>query len=411
MGETMAHPRAFIKASIRPDNLDPELARALKIIRQGFAEASTPVPRRAPPTHPTDDKFKPPVKVLRAGQVLKPRKDPENLNKNNLGRILRIYSFDDPHIFPGRQIFVEVNQKKMTRPKFWAAVRQQLDALAAPVYLRVDHARGVGGAVRNRSPFYRHVLSRGRLLYADRSNIWAYGPIPETITKAARAQRQQDAFQAEIAAFSLKQRQFFRQKNYRRAGAQLRNSIEAAYHMLLTLLHGHSYPETDIAFLRARAEALAPDLCQPWFHGTERYEAEFERLRHAHKDTHRFWQYKMSEAGIKRLSLCQKRLLKMADRLCQPRYWSTHLNILNLAKNAYSLFQDQPPQAQSMMLNLLYSNCSWKHGKLSAEFRQPFDLLAETVANDMQNKKAGIRDSDRFENWLPEQDSNLRQID
>ncbi|WP_417624763.1 hypothetical protein [Paremcibacter congregatus] len=322
MGTLLAHPRAFIKASIRSDNLDPDLARSLAIIRVGFDEASTPVPRRAPPKadpHPTDDKFKPPVKKLRAGQTLKPRKDPANLNKNNPGRILRIYSFDDTRIFPGLQIFVEVNQKKMTRPKFWTAVRQQLDALAVPVYLRVDHARGVNGAVRNRVPFYRHVLSRGRLLYEDGSNIWACDPAPEGATPAARAQQQQDQFQAEIAAFMAKQRQFFRQENYRRAGAQLRNSIEAAYHMILTTLHGHSYPETDIAFLRARAEALAPDLRQPWFHGTEDYEAEFDRLRHTHGGTHRFRQYKMSEAEIKRLSLCQKRLLKMADRLCQKK--------------------------------------------------------------------------------------------
>ncbi|WP_417624323.1 hypothetical protein [Paremcibacter congregatus] len=319
MGEMTIHPRAFIKAGIRSDNLDPDLAHALAIIRAGFGEASRPVPRRAPPTHPTDDSFKPPVKKLRAGQILKPRKDPSNLNKNNPGKILRIYSFDDAQIFPGRQIFVEVNQKKMTRPKFWAAVRQQLDALAVPVYLRVDHARGVNGAVRNRAPFYRHVLSRGRLLYEDSSNIWAYDPAPKDTDPAARAQQQQDQFQAEIAAFMAQQRQFFRQKNYRRAGAQLRNSIEAAYHMLLTTLHGHSYPETDIAFLRARAEALAPDLRQPWFHGTEDYEAEFDRLRHAHGGTHRFRQYKMSEAEIKRLSLCQKRLLKMADKLCQKK--------------------------------------------------------------------------------------------
>jgi len=104
----------------------------------------------------------------------------------------------------------------------------------------------------------------------------------------------------------------------------------------------------------------------------------------------------------------QERCLKDIERIqnADDAYMNEGINILNLAKNAYSLFQDQPPQAQSMMLNLLYSNCSWKHGKLSTKFRQPFDLLAETVANDMQNKKAGIRDSDHFENWLPIVDRN-----
>ncbi|PHZ83935.1 hypothetical protein [Paremcibacter congregatus] len=179
MGVMMVHPRAFIKTGIRSDNLDPDLTRALAIIRVGFNEARRLIPRRAPPAPPTDDKFKPPVKSLRAGQVLKPRKEPANLNRHNPGRILRIYSFDDHQVFPGRQIFVEVNQKKMTRPKFWTTMRQQ------------------------------------------------------------------DKFQAEIATFLLQQRQFFRQKNYRRAGAALRNSTETAYHMLLTLLHGYSCPKVD----------------------------------------------------------------------------------------------------------------------------------------------------------------------
>ncbi|PHZ83926.1 recombinase family protein [Paremcibacter congregatus] len=92
-------------------------------------------------------------------------------------------------------------------------------------------------------------------------------------------------------------------------------------------------------------------------------------------------------------------------------YMEDGIELLRLAKDAHVLFEKQPPEEKSKMLDFILSNCSWKNGKLYAEFKQPFDLLAETVANDIQSKKAGIQNSDRFEKWLPEQDSNLRQID
>jgi hypothetical protein len=70
------------------------------------------------------------------------------------------------------------------------------------------------------------------------------------------------------------------------------------------------------------------------------------------------------------------------------------------------------------------SRCSWQDGTLTADLRQPFDLLRETVAA-AQTKKAteptfdGLRKApaaqrsepcERSDNeWLPGQDSNLRQ--
>ncbi len=46
MGEQLAHPRAFIKTDILPEATGKEMNSALTIIREGFAEASTPEPHR-----------------------------------------------------------------------------------------------------------------------------------------------------------------------------------------------------------------------------------------------------------------------------------------------------------------------------------------------------------------------------
>jgi len=318
MGEKLAHPRAFMETDIVPEAISDDMKLVLTIIREGFAEASKPEPRRAPP-ETLDDTFKPPVKILRPGQVIKPLKEPWNLNKNNPGKILRIFQFGETFNSTDGGIFIEVNQKKMTRPKYWAAVRAKLAEGPNPVYLRVDYARKVNRHIREKEPFYSHVLSNGTLIYSASSNIWAQNPAPQEASPALTAQGQMDSFLKKINDCKDKQKKFKLQDNYRRVGFEIRNSIELAYHMILTIHDGHSYPETDISFLSKRAEALIPDLRQAWFYQKETYEAEFERLRHAHKDTHESRAYKMNEEDIKILIYRQKTLLKMANNLCQKK--------------------------------------------------------------------------------------------
>jgi len=317
MGDTTARLRAFTRTGVHLDGVQEqdriEFSHILTLIREGFARASKPVPRRAPPENP-DGTFKPPVKILRAGQVIKSQKEPWNLNRNNPGKVLRVFIFNKSPI----EIFVEVNQKKMTRPKYWQDVRAKLAQEQQDIYLRVDYARKVNGHIRKRHSFYTHVLSSEFLIYETACNIWAYDPVPiPNIAEAASKQIEQ--FQEKIKDHTTKQHKFWKQKNYRRTGFQIRSSIELAYNMVLTIIGGHSYPETDIAFLRKRAEALIPDLRQPWFHKDETYETEFERVRHASKNTHKFRQYKMSKEEITVIMRSQKRLLKMANNLCRKK--------------------------------------------------------------------------------------------
>ena len=65
-----------------------------------------------------------------------------------------------------------------------------------------------------------------------------------------------------------------------------------------------------------------------------------------------------------------------------------------------------------MQLNsFVLSNSTWKNGKLTTEYRQPFDLLARNVVAFEQKKRAGGVSSRISEDWLPGTGSNRRPSD
>ncbi len=85
-------------------------------------------------------------------------------------------------------------------------------------------------------------------------------------------------------------------------------------------------------------------------------------------------------------------------------YLSEGVTLLELANNAQRLYAQQEPREKRRLLNLLLSNCTWDDGVLTASFRQPFDMLAETITalrNEMGSKSEFVGET---ENWLPEQD-------
>ena len=87
------------------------------------------------------------------------------------------------------------------------------------------------------------------------------------------------------------------------------------------------------------------------------------------------------------------------------------MQLLELARKAQTLFDRQEPREKRRLLDFLLSNCTWEDGEVVATFRQPFDLLAETVVAERQKKAIRMGFNRLSENWLPEQDSNLRPID
>jgi site-specific DNA recombinase len=95
-------------------------------------------------------------------------------------------------------------------------------------------------------------------------------------------------------------------------------------------------------------------------------------------------------------------------RAADQSYLEEGVRLLELARNAQGLFENQEPREKRRLLNFVVSNCTWKHGGLVANWRHPFDLLAKTTAVAAQTamvKKPNLR---KTEIWLPGPDSNQR---
>ena len=89
-------------------------------------------------------------------------------------------------------------------------------------------------------------------------------------------------------------------------------------------------------------------------------------------------------------------------------YMDEGIALLELAKDAHRLFGTRPAEDKSKLVKMLASNCTWKNGELLAEFRQPFDLLAEISVSAASSEAEMKADSARYEVWRARQDSNLR---
>ncbi len=105
----------------------------------------------------------------------------------------------------------------------------------------------------------------------------------------------------------------------------------------------------------------------------------------------------------------QRRLQREIERhqKADKSYMDEGVQILELAQNAQKLFERQEPRQKRRLLNFVLSNCSWEDGEVRATFRQPFDLLAETIAIAARQEVGNTANSVKNEIWLGRQDSNL----
>ena len=106
----------------------------------------------------------------------------------------------------------------------------------------------------------------------------------------------------------------------------------------------------------------------------------------------------------------QSRCLREIDRHqdADKSYMDEGVQILELARSAQRLFEQQEPREKRRLLNFLLSNCSWEDGEVIAAFRQPFDLLAQTTAIAARGEAGNTANSAKSEIWLPGPDSNQR---
>jgi hypothetical protein len=78
----------------------------------------------------------------------------------------------------------------------------------------------------------------------------------------------------------------------------------------------------------------------------------------------------------------QERCLKEISwhQKADQNYLEQGARLLEMAQGAARIFQKQNAHEKRRMLNFALSNCTWSDGRLTANFRQPFNLIAETTA-------------------------------
>jgi hypothetical protein len=93
-------------------------------------------------------------------------------------------------------------------------------------------------------------------------------------------------------------------------------------------------------------------------------------------------------------------------RAANRGYIEEGISLLELAQGASTLFEKQPAAEKRRLLDFVVSNSTWKDGELAAEYRQPFDLLADAVRLEHAVQVTGTASTAKNENWLPGMDSN-----
>ncbi len=101
---------------------------------------------------------------------------------------------------------------------------------------------------------------------------------------------------------------------------------------------------------------------------------------------------------------------RSADR----SYLDTGINLLRLASGAHDQFVSQGSEEKRKLLQLIVSNSSWKHGRLTFQLHMPFDLILKETARareaDAEDLARGLK-KPAFDNWLGRKDSNLQPSD
>jgi site-specific DNA recombinase len=101
---------------------------------------------------------------------------------------------------------------------------------------------------------------------------------------------------------------------------------------------------------------------------------------------------------------CQREIERHQN--ADKSYLSEGVALLDLARNAQRLFAKQGAREKRRLLNFVLSNCTWEDGEVVATFRQPFDMLAETVTSAARLEGHPTPKSAKNEIWLGDLDSN-----
>jgi site-specific DNA recombinase len=113
---------------------------------------------------------------------------------------------------------------------------------------------------------------------------------------------------------------------------------------------------------------------------------------------------RMSNRWREEQNRCQREIERHQN--ADKSYLEEGVALLDLARNAQRLFAKQEPREKRRLLNFVLSNCTWEDGEVVSTFRQPFDMLAETVTAAAHVGAGDGAESAKTEIWLGDLDSN-----
>ncbi len=83
-------------------------------------------------------------------------------------------------------------------------------------------------------------------------------------------------------------------------------------------------------------------------------------------------------------------------------YIDDGIKLLELSRKAAELYSRQVSDEKRKLLKIIHSNSTFCDGKLTTNFRKPFDLLALTNGNFKIKVTASHAENGHFDFWLPE---------
>lgn len=108
--------------------------------------------------------------------------------------------------------------------------------------------------------------------------------------------------------------------------------------------------------------------------------------------------YRISNQRKDELRRCEEDLTRFQE--ANHTYMDDGVALLRLAREAHNIFESHEGATRRKLLTFVLSNCTWKWGVLTAEFRQPFNLLEESFGQLFdENGPNGYNDAKK-DNWL-----------
>ena len=95
-------------------------------------------------------------------------------------------------------------------------------------------------------------------------------------------------------------------------------------------------------------------------------------------------------------------------------YIEEGIRILELANRAWELYENQEMAEKRRLLDYVFSNSTWADGKLTPNYKKPFDLILEACKLAAERQRTGGGGFDKTaknEIWLPDKGSNLGPTD